>query len=107
MCIFPVFCTRILCVSVFGSAPIICPFAALYFALGFQVMKYRVIYIWVNKFQTGGLFWLPVFNKVMIATIIAQLAMIGLFGLKQVPIITFLALPLPFITWAFWHHMHT
>jgi len=82
-------------------APIILPFAACYFLLGWVVFKLQLVYVYVQPFECGGRLWPTVYNKMSTSLIIAQICMIGILGLKVVPGPAVVVIPLPFITLAF------
>jgi len=82
-------------------SPIIIPFSACFFTVGFVVKRYHALYSIQNQFESGGLFWPAVFNKLITCILTSQIVLVGLFGLKQVPGPAALTVPLPFITLAF------
>ncbi|EAL65929.1 hypothetical protein DDB_G0282971 [Dictyostelium discoideum AX4] len=83
-------------------SPLILPFGLLYFLMDFFVSKYNHIYSFCPKYQSGGMIWPLVFNRLCIGLVIYQLTGIGLFVLKTfIPgiVISFL---MPFFTLFYW-----
>ncbi|EGC40174.1 hypothetical protein DICPUDRAFT_52216 [Dictyostelium purpureum] len=83
-------------------SPLILPFGLLYFLIDFFVSKYNHLYSFCPKYQSGGLIWQLVFNRLCIGLVIYQITAIGLFVLKTfIPgiVISFI---MPFITLFFW-----
>lgn len=87
--------------------PIILVFASIYFGIAYIVAKYRVLFVAVPKYESGGQFWPDLFTHMCIGLLVAQLTLIGVFGLKQVPVEAGFLLPLPFITLAFWIYVRS
>jgi hypothetical protein len=87
-------------------APIIIPFATVYFALGFVVFKYQLVHVFVQKFESGGVFWPVVYSKMSSSLFIAQLCLVGILGLKEVPAQAVLVVPLPILTLLFDRYIH-
>lgn len=88
-------------------APIIIPFAYCFFSLGYLANRYLILYVYVPRFETGGTFWPQVFRKLIVAFGIAQLALIGIFGIKYAPVQGALAVPLPVLTFFFFTYVET
>jgi len=87
-------------------APIIIPFAAIYFTLGWLVQKYMLVHVYVQKFESGGVFWPVAYSKMSSSLLIAQVCLVGIFGLKEVPAQAALVVPLPFLTLLFDRYVH-
>jgi len=51
-------------------SPIICPFATVYFALGYLTVKYKALYCIVPTDEGGGEFWPVLFAKIRVRCII-------------------------------------
>lgn len=85
-------------------APLVLVFATFYFGLGFFVAKYQALYVIVNGYESGGLFWPIVFSRVCIGLIVGQLTLLGALGLKQVPAQASALLPLPFLSFYFYRY---
>lgn len=56
-----------------GIQPLVLPAAALYFAIDVFLKKYLLLYIFVTKTESGGMFWRVLFNRWIFATILANL----------------------------------
>lgn len=85
--------------------PVIMLFAATYFAIGYLVSKYRVLYVAFPEYESGGLYWPGVFSRMCMGLFVSELTLIGVFGLKQVPVEAAFLIPLPFLTLAFWNYV--
>jgi hypothetical protein len=85
-------------------APIILPFAFVYFAFGYVVYYNQVMYVFVPDFESGGLFWPVVFQHCCAALVVAQLTLIGLFGVKLAPSQAALSVVMPCLTVAFYYY---
>lgn len=53
--------------------PLVLPAAAFYFAVDVYLKKYLLLYIFVTKTESGGMFWRILFNRLVFATILANL----------------------------------
>ncbi|KAH7350195.1 DUF221 family protein [Plectosphaerella cucumerina] len=56
-----------------GIQPICVPAVALYFAIDVWLKKYLLLYIFVTKTESGGMFWRALFNRVIFAAILGNL----------------------------------
>ena len=79
-------------------APVVLPFVYLYFFLGYVTKVYQSLYLYVNKFESGGMYWPPVFQRLTCSLLLGQLTAIGIF-LRPNPVCSTLMLPLPVITY--------
>lgn len=95
----------VLAVSYAMIQPVILVFATMYFAIGYIVAKYKVLFVAVPKYESGGQFFPNLFAHMCAGLFLAQLTLIGVLGLKQVPIEAGCLIPLPFFTVAFFSHM--
>lgn len=84
-------------------SPIILPFSALFFGLGYIVVKYQLIYVYISQWESGGQFWPIIYPRMLIGLLVAQFTLIGLFLLKNGWYQYILALPLPVITYWFYY----
>lgn len=94
---FLFYCTVALCFG--GLQPLVLPAAALYFTIDVWLKKYLLLYIFVTKNESGGMFWRVVFNRMVFGTILANLVIfLAVFqrGDGQ-HIQAFATVPLPFI----------
>ncbi|KAI1275189.1 hypothetical protein F5Y07DRAFT_183369 [Xylaria sp. FL0933] len=82
-----------------GLQPLVLPAAALYFSIDVWLKKYLLLYIFVTKNESGGMFWRVIFNRMVFGTILANLVIfLAVFerGDGQ-HIQAFTTVPLPFI----------
>lgn len=56
-----------------GIQPLVLPAAALYFSIDVWLKKYLLLYIFVTKTESGGLFWRVLFNRVIFGTMLSNL----------------------------------
>lgn len=80
------------------TAPIVLPFALLYFGLATTTFKYKLIYIYVTKTETHGRIWPLLYRIVMLSLIVFQSMMILILSLKAGLYQLYTLIPLPFIT---------
>lgn len=67
---FLFYSTVTLCFAVLQ--PLCLPACALYFALDVYLKKYLLLYIFVTKTESGGMFWRMFFNRMVFAAILAN-----------------------------------
>ena len=82
------------------QAPIVLPFALIYFSLATTTYKYRLMYVNVTKVETHGMIWPMLYCIVMISVFVFQTMMILVLSLKAGMYQIFALIPLPFITTA-------
>ena len=85
-------------------APIILPFAVLYFLSAFLCAKYQYMYYFNTAFETGGQFWPAVHLCLMWALFVGQLVFTVLLGIKKTIAAAVISAPLivaPYI----WHRL--
>ncbi|XP_046854085.1 CSC1-like protein ERD4 isoform X2 [Xenia sp. Carnegie-2017] len=80
------------------QAPYVIPFVMLYFGFGYLVHFYSFVYVMRPPFHAGGSMWPKVFNRMLLAIVVFQILMIGVFGLKKNPEVSALSLPPIFLT---------
>ncbi|OBT50570.1 hypothetical protein VE04_09466, partial [Pseudogymnoascus sp. 24MN13] len=68
--------------------PLVLPAAALYFTIDVYLKKYLLLYIFVTKTESGGMFWRVLFNRMVFASILDRPR-------------PFAVVPLPFLMVAF------
>ncbi|ROT41768.1 DUF221-domain-containing protein [Sodiomyces alkalinus F11] len=56
-----------------GIQPLAIPAVALYFGIDVWLKKYLLMYIFVTKNESGGMFWRALFNRVVFATVLGDL----------------------------------
>ncbi|XP_045793773.1 CSC1-like protein HYP1 [Trifolium pratense] len=88
-------------VTYFILAPLMLPFLLVYFCLGYIIYRNQLLYVYVPKFETGGEFWPVVHNYTIFSLVLMQTIVIGIFGLKKLPVASGLTLPLPIVTLLF------
>ena len=81
-------------------APVVLPFVYLYFFLGYITKVYQTLYMYVPKFESGGMYWPPVFQRLTASLLLSQITLIGIFGLMDSSLCSAMMVPLPIITWA-------
>ncbi|KAM7216938.1 protein OSCA1 [Rhypophila decipiens] len=52
--------------------PLVLPAAAVYFSIDVALKKYLLLYIFVTKTESGGVFWRVLFNRLVFATIMGN-----------------------------------
>ncbi|KAK7394462.1 hypothetical protein VNO78_14990 [Psophocarpus tetragonolobus] len=88
-------------VTYFILAPLILPFLLVYFCLGYIIYRNQLLNVYVAKYQTGGEFWPTVHNYTVFSLVLMHIIVIGIFGLKKLPLGSALTLPLPILTLLF------
>lgn len=73
----------IICMGYSVIQPLITLFGLLYFSMGYFIVRYNLLYTSAAKYDAGGLYFPMVFNRMMAALILAELTLIGLFGVKK------------------------
>ncbi|KAI9499662.1 hypothetical protein BDB00DRAFT_795028 [Zychaea mexicana] len=82
-------------------APLVLPFALLFFAMSTVVYKYMLMYIFVTKTESGGRIWPVLFQSIMTSTLLFQILMIIVLRLKDGFAQCYALIPLPVLTVAF------
>ncbi len=80
-------------------APLILPFAVCYYAINYVVNKYKLVYVHTLDFETHGLFWPTAVRSLFIGMITAQLALMGVIGLKYGYYQQTILFPLPILSY--------
>ncbi|KAF8941178.1 hypothetical protein BGZ58_001459 [Dissophora ornata] len=83
--------------------PIILVFGVIYFALGYVVFKYQLLYVYFHPNESGGQIWPMVYNRMTLGLLIFQMTMLGLLMLKHAYYFGALLAPLPAGTVWFWY----
>ena len=52
--------------------PLVIPITAFFFAIDYWLKKYLLLYVLITKTESGGLFWRILFNRIIFATILAD-----------------------------------
>ncbi|XP_061366002.1 CSC1-like protein HYP1 [Gastrolobium bilobum] len=88
-------------ITYFILAPLILPFLLVYFCLGYIIYRNQLLNVYVAKYETGGEFWPTVHNYTIFSLVLMHIIVIGIFGLKKLPLASGLTLPLPILTLLF------
>ncbi|XP_019420245.1 PREDICTED: CSC1-like protein HYP1 isoform X2 [Lupinus angustifolius] len=88
-------------ITYFILSPLILPFLLVYFCLGYIIYRNQLLNVYVPKFQTGGEFWPTVHNYTIFSLLLMHIIVIGIFGLKKLPLASASTLPLPILTLLF------
>ncbi|CAA3022413.1 CSC1 At3g54510 isoform X1 [Olea europaea subsp. europaea] len=75
-------------------SPLLLPFLVGYFFLGYIVFINQIQDVYITTYETSGQYWPYIHNYIVVAMIITQISMIGLFGLKSKPAASFSTIPL-------------
>nr|CAG8538620.1 1798_t:CDS:10 [Entrophospora candida] len=95
-------------VLVYSSiAPIILPFGAIYFFLGYMVYKYLLLYVYFHPYETAGLAWPKIFRRITIGLYIYQIMMIGYLLLKESYYLAASVFPTLIMTAVFFYYVNT
>ncbi|KAL5357708.1 hypothetical protein BJX96DRAFT_172782 [Aspergillus floccosus] len=81
--------------------PIVLPVTALYFGLDVMMKKYMLLYVFVTKNESGGQFWRVLFNRMVFATILANVVIALVAKVKGTWTMVFCVIPLPFLMLGF------
>eukprot|EP00730_Choanoeca_flexa_P008176 TRINITY_DN12454_c0_g1_i1.p1 TRINITY_DN12454_c0_g1~~TRINITY_DN12454_c0_g1_i1.p1 ORF type:complete len:666 (+),score=162.36 TRINITY_DN12454_c0_g1_i1:270-2000(+) len=82
--------------------PIITPFAFIFFGLGYLVLRYMHYYIFTPAFDSGGLLWPLIFDRLMTGIFLAQFIVVAVLGVKEGSVASPLMVPLLIVTWMYW-----
>lgn len=81
--------------------PIVLPVTALYFGVDAILKKYLLMYVFVTKNESAGAFWRVLFNRVVFATILANVIIALVAKVKGTWTMVFCVIPLPFLMLGF------
>ncbi|KAI9320024.1 hypothetical protein BX666DRAFT_1853740, partial [Dichotomocladium elegans] len=87
-------------------APLVLPFALLFFAISTMVYKYMLMYIYVTKEESGGRMWPVLFQCILTSTILFQVLMIIILNLKGGHTQSYVLIPLPVLTLVYMYFYH-
>ncbi|KAH6803448.1 Early-responsive to dehydration stress protein [Perilla frutescens var. frutescens] len=79
-------------------SPLLLPFLVGYFCLGYVVFINQIQDVYITTYETCGQYWPYIHHYILVAIVIMQITMIGLFGLKSKPAASFSTIPLLIIT---------
>lgn len=85
--------TIVLCYSVI--APLIIPFGAIYFGLGWLVAKNQMLRVYIPNYESNGRMWPHMHTRIIAALIVYQITMFGFMLLKEFYYAPFLILLVP------------
>ncbi|KAJ5561755.1 hypothetical protein N7535_003784 [Penicillium sp. DV-2018c] len=77
--------------------PIVLPVTALYFGVDAMLKKYLLMYVFVTKNESGGSFWRVIFNRIIFATILANVIIALVAKSSGTWTMVFCVVPLPFL----------
>ena len=83
-------------------APIVLPFASLFFIALYFMYKYQSIFVFERRFDTGGIFFYSMYKFAMTSLFLASILNIAYVFIKNGNIRGPLLMPLPFIIVYFW-----
>lgn len=81
--------------------PIVLPVTALYFGLDAILKKYMLMYVYVTKNESAGAFWRVLFNRMVFATILANVIIALVAKVRGTWTMVFCVIPLPFLMLGF------
>lgn len=98
---FLFYATSSLCFA--GIMPLVLPAAAMYFALDYYLKKYLILYRFVTKTESGGLYWRVVFNRFIFGSMLANLVVLLTTWVRGegTHIQFYATIPLPFLMFGF------
>ncbi|KGQ06393.1 hypothetical protein BBAD15_g8318 [Beauveria bassiana D1-5] len=98
---FLFYATSSLCFA--GIMPLVLPAAAMYFTLDHYLKKYLILYRFVTKTESGGLYWRTVFNRFIFGTMLANCVVLLTTWVRGDGdhIQFFAVIPLPFLMFGF------
>ncbi|XP_017607470.1 CSC1-like protein At3g54510 [Gossypium arboreum] len=79
-------------------APLLLPFLIVYFFLGYAIYINQIQDVYETVYDTCGTFWPFIHHYIIVAIILMQITMIGLFGLKSKPAASVSTIPLLLLT---------
>ncbi|XP_057807817.1 CSC1-like protein At3g54510 [Salvia miltiorrhiza] len=82
-------------------SPLLLPFLVGYFCLGYVVFINQIQDVYITTYETCGQYWPYIHHYILVAIVIMQITMIGLFGLKSKPAASFATIPLLVVTLLF------
>ncbi|KAJ5158612.1 uncharacterized protein N7500_008263 [Penicillium coprophilum] len=81
--------------------PIVLPVTALYFGVDAILKKYLLMYVFITKNESGGAFWRVLFNRLIFATILANVIIALVAKSSGTWTMVFCVVPLPFLMLGF------
>ncbi|KAJ5808299.1 hypothetical protein N7474_009568 [Penicillium riverlandense] len=81
--------------------PVVLPVTALYFGMDAVLKKYLLLYVFITKNESGGMFWRVLFNRMVFATILANVVIALVAKVMGSWSMVFAVVPLPFLMLGF------
>ncbi|EGS21227.1 uncharacterized protein CTHT_0030740 [Thermochaetoides thermophila DSM 1495] len=83
--------------------PLVLPAAALYFCIDVGLKKYLLLYVFVTKTESGGMFWRILFNRFLFASILSHMVVFLVVWVRgdASHVQAYAVAPLPFLMIAF------
>lgn len=86
--------------------PIVPPFAFVGLLVGYFVQIHNYLFVTSkNAYESGGMLWWPIFQKICWILVVAQLTLAGVLLLKESPIAAAVLVPLIFLTYGFYANL--
>ena len=82
-------------------APIVLPFAVLYYAFAYVSFKHQYLYVYNTAFETGGAFWPVICRKLAWCMFSGQIVFTALLGIKKAPAPAAISAPLIILPFLF------
>eukprot|EP00127_Corallochytrium_limacisporum_P005793 Clim_evm11s211 gene=Clim_evmTU11s211 len=76
-------------------APLMILISGLYFLINFFVWRNQAMFVNIPLYDAGGTLWPVMFDRMVAAMFIAELTMIGVLGIKEMPVAAPLLIPAP------------
>ncbi|KAI7504874.1 DUF221 family protein [Hortaea werneckii] len=67
-----------------GLQPLALPVTAFYFWIDSWIKKYLLLYVFITKYESGGMFWRTLFNRVLVFTVLGNIVIALLVGAQAV-----------------------
>uniref|UniRef100_A0A2N9EVC4 CSC1/OSCA1-like 7TM region domain-containing protein n=1 Tax=Fagus sylvatica TaxID=28930 RepID=A0A2N9EVC4_FAGSY len=100
--IIPMVCLSVLIGTVYAVvAPLLLPFLVGYFCLGYLVFINQIQDVYEIVYETCGQYWPYIHHYILVAIVLMQINMIGIFGLKSMPAASISTVPLLLLTLMF------
>ncbi len=86
-----------------GIQPLVLPAAAVYFIIDAVLRKYLLLYIFVTKTESGGMYWRVLFNRLIFGTMLSNLVVFLIVFVRGTAdhMQAYAVAPLPFVMLAF------
>ena len=82
--IYPSVLMVLACVNIYSCiAPLMVPFALVYFCMLFYMYKYQLLYVYVTNHQAGGIMWAQVFDYSMKTLILGSITLVCYMAIRR------------------------